>query len=262
MRISQFTDQTQYSGSVTRSPKRIISLVPSQTELLADLGLDEQVVGITKFCIHPAHWQKSKTLIGGTKSFHFDTIDQLQPDLILGNKEENYESGIRQLREKYPVWLSDIETLDDALRMIHSIGVLTQTEKKAHSIANSIQEAFRDTDQVKSKSVLYLIWRDPWIAAGRNTFINTILELGGWKNIEPASRYPNLSYQDLQTLAPDYIFLSTEPFPFQTKHIDELTQLVPKSKVVLVDGEMFSWYGSRLTKTPAYLRSLKASLNP
>jgi ABC-type Fe3+-hydroxamate transport system substrate-binding protein len=257
---SQFPDQTQYVVTLSSSPKRIISLVPSQTEVLADLGLEDRVVGITKFCIHPHPWQKSKTIVGGTKSFDFDRVHQLQPDLILGNKEENYQEGIQTLREKYPVWLSDIETLDDALRMIQSIGAMTQTEVKAELIANSIREAFRDVALVKPKSVLYLIWKNPWMAAGRNTFIHTVLEIAGWKNIVAASRYPTLTSDDLKTLSPDYIFLSSEPFPFQQKHVDELSQLTPKSKIVLVDGEMFSWYGSRLLKTPAYLHSLRGSL--
>ena len=90
------------------APRRIVSLVPSQTELLYDLGLEDRVVGITKFCVHPDYWRKTKKIIGGTKNFDFDTIRSLQPDLILGNKEENYQQGIAELKKEFPVWMSDI----------------------------------------------------------------------------------------------------------------------------------------------------------
>src|SRR6267154_5849608 len=125
MQTKQCFDQLGSSVAFNFPPQRIISLVPSQTELLFDLGLGEQVVGITKFCIHPKDWSTVKTKIGGTKKFQFDTIDALQPDLILGNKEENYEAGIHLLAAKYPVWMSDIASWESAMEMILSLGDLT-----------------------------------------------------------------------------------------------------------------------------------------
>ena len=104
------------------TPRRIVSLVPSQTELLYDLGLEERVVGITKFCIHPKEWYRSKVRIGGTKNVNFDKVKTLRPDLIIGNKEENFKEDIEALEEIAPVWMSDIFTLDDSLEMINQLG--------------------------------------------------------------------------------------------------------------------------------------------
>lgn len=243
---------TTYNGT----PKRIISLVPSQTELLADLGLEEQVVGITKFCIYPPSWRKTKTIIGGTKNFHIDTIHRLKPDLIIGNKEENYEEGIVTLRETYPVWLSDIVTLEDARQMIQGIGALTARQQEAAAIVHRIDTAFTTIRPLPPKRVVYLIWRDPWMAAGPGTFIDTLLSRLGWVNAVQQPRYPVLTPATLAALQADYILLSSEPYPFREKHVAELQQLCPATRCILVDGEMFSWYGSRLIQAPAYFNSL------
>src|SRR5258706_7655314 len=125
-------------------PQRIISLVPSQTELLFDLGLADRVVGITKFCVHPNEWFKTKTKVGGTKKFQFDVINALQPDLIIGNKEENYEEGITQLAGKYPVWMSDIANWESAMGMIKSVGELANESVKADLLVDEIQHKFKN----------------------------------------------------------------------------------------------------------------------
>lgn len=239
--------------------KRIISLVPSQTELLYDLGLDVDVVGITKFCVHPPHWLKEKSIVGGTKKFHFETIDRLQPDLIIGNKEENYQEGIELLQKKYPVWMSDIVTLDDALSMIFSVSEITGKQSSGASLVNQINNLFKEIKPLKS-SVLYLIWKKPWMGAGKGTFINSMLEIVGLKNVLQSERYPELSESEIKELNPDVLLLSSEPYPFQEEHIEELKRIVPRAKIILVDGEMFSWYGSRLSKTPDYFKSLDFKL--
>ena len=235
--------------------RRIISLVPSQTELLYDLGLGEEVVGITKFCVHPPHWLKGKSIIGGTKKFHFDVIDQLRPDLIIGNKEENYQAGIELLQKKYPVWMSDIVTLDDALSMISSISEIAGKQGSGASLVKQINNLFKEIEPIKS-SVLYLIWKKPWMGAGKGTFIHSMLEIIGLKNVLQSERYPELSEDEIKELNPEIVLLSSEPYPFQQKHIDELKRIVPEARVMLVDGEMFSWYGSRLLMAPDYFRSL------
>lgn len=238
-------------------PSRIVSLVPSQTELLYDLGLDHEVVGITKYCIHPAHWFDQKTIVGGTKNFQIDIIDQLKPDLIIGNREENVKDGIEALAKKYPVWMSEIYSLEDSLEMIERVGELVCKTERARQIASEIQTGFSLITEFPSRKVLYLIWRKPWMAAGRNTFINDILERIGLQNSLPKdSRYPELSNDELKSLAPEVVFLSSEPYPFKEKHIDELQTILPQSKIILVDGEMFSWYGSRLLKATEYLNRL------
>lgn len=255
-----FIDQLGFEVALPYRPQRIVSLVPSQTELLFELGLDKEVVGITKFCTHPALWSKTKSIIGGTKNFHFDLIDQLQPDLILGNKEENYEEGIELLKKKYPVWMSDIVALEDSYSMIQALGQITGTSAKAGELLQKIKTGFSTLIHFNKTTVLYLIWREPWMAAGNETFINSILQSVGLVNRVQENRYPQLNPEILKTLSPDLVFLSSEPYPFRDKHIAEVKQLLPTAKVVLVDGEMFSWYGSRLILAPAYFRQLQAQL--
>lgn len=237
-------------------PQRIISLVPSQTELLFDLGLTNRVVGITKFCVHPNEWFTSKTKIGGTKKFNFSIIDSLHPDLILGNKEENYKEGITELASKYPVWLSDITSWESALAMIHEIGNLVVENTKAELLLEEIKKKFEKFKPFPAKKVLYLIWRNPWMAAGKNTFIDALLSKIGLMNCVEKERYPDLSLDDVKKLSPEIILLSSEPFPFQQKNIDELQLVFPATKIILVDGEMFSWYGSRMLKTADYFSTL------
>jgi ABC-type Fe3+-hydroxamate transport system substrate-binding protein len=250
-------DQLNQEITFQFPPQRIISLVPSQTELLSDLNLDAEVIGITKFCVHPHHWHKNKRIVGGTKNYWFDVIDELKPDLIIGNKEENEQEGIFQLKQKYPVWMSDIVTWEDSLSMIKSVGTITNRTVEADRIINQIQHSFSSLKQHNKKSVLYLIWKKPWMGVGNNTFINVMLEKIGLQNcLQKASRYPELNEDEIRLLKPDLIFLSSEPYPFKEKHIEELKKLCPQATVMLVDGEMFSWYGSRLIKAASYFNSL------
>ncbi len=242
-------------------PRRIVSLVPSQTELLFDLGLDTEVVGITKYCVHPEHWQKTKVLVGGTKNFQMDVIDELKPDLIIGNREENDKDGILQLYGKYPVWMSEIYNFEEALQMIQGIGLVVDRQERADELVVRIKKEFETLTPFPSTKVLYLIWRKPWMAAGRNTFINSMLEKIGLQNCLPEnSRYPELTNDDLKALNPQVVFLSSEPYPFREKHIEEIKDLLPAAQIMLVDGEMFSWYGSRLLKAPAYFKSLSSAM--
>ena len=256
MKKKQSTDQLGRAIEFNFPPQRIISLVPSQTELLFDLNLADRVVGITKFCVHPPNWFLSKTKVGGTKKFNFDIIHSLHPDLIIGSKEENYEKGINELALKYPVWASDIISWEDALSMIKDIGNLVDENEKAELLLDRIKNKFEKVNPVPVKRVLYLIWRNPWMAAGKNTFINTMLSKIGLVNCLEVERYPELSVDDMRKLSPEVILLSSEPFPFQRKHIEELQSLLPDTKIILVDGEMFSWYGSRLLKAVDYFSAL------
>lgn len=262
MNNQSFTDQLDNVVGIPFPPQRIISLVPSQTELLADLGLSDRVVGITKFCVHPEDWKKSKTIIGGTKNFDFDKIRALQPDLIIGNKEENYLEGIKTLSAQYPVWMSDIVTLEDSLSMIRNIGQITNTSFKSDKIADDIESSFKNLAKLPSLRTLYLIWKGPWMAAAPGTFIDEMMKLSGLENcFSRQTRYPELSTEQIQRLNPELILLSSEPFPFKEKHIEELQLLCPKAKILLVDGEMFSWYGSRLLKFPTYLKTFRIALS-
>lgn len=237
-------------------PQRIVSLVPSQSELLFDLGLDHQVVGITKFCEHPQNWRKTKAKVGGTKNLKLDVIESLQPDLIIGNKEENDKDSIEALQKKYPVWISDIVRLDDAFGMINAVGELTGSLGKSNVINDQIKGAFSQMKKHEG-SVLYLIWRNPWMGVGTHTFIHSILQQMGLTNVlADAPRYPELTVQQIQQLQPDFVFLSSEPYPFREQNIAELKQVLPLAQFKLVDGQFFSWYGSRLIHAPAYFNNL------
>ena len=257
-----FTDQMGHSVTLPQLPQRIVSLVPSQTELLFDLGLEDRLVGITKFCIHPQEKVKQKTVIGGTKNFKLDVIDELKPDLIIGNKEENYQEGIAALQQKYPVWMSDIYTLEDALQMMTQVGELTGTEAKAREMAQGIATGFENLQPLRPAiPTAYFIWRKPYMAVGSNNFIDHLLQRCGFANVFAGQeRYPEVSPEQLQAAAPKLILLSSEPYPFQEKHFAEFQEMCPEATISIVDGEMFSWYGSRLLKAPAYLQVLLAQV--
>ncbi len=238
--------------------KRIISLVPSQTELLWDLGLHEELVGITKFCIHPNEMYTSKTRVGGTKTLDIEKIRLLKPDLIIGNKEENEKEQILALQKEFNVWMSDIYTLNDAYKMILDIGEIVNKKGESEQLVNSIKSSFESIKNY-NKTVLYLIWKDPFMAAGKATFIGDMLGQINLMNVlyDSELRYPELTIEQIQQLNPEVVFLSTEPFPFKDKHINELHALLPNAKIKLVDGELFSWYGSRLLKSAEYFNNLE-----
>lgn len=225
-------------------PKRIISLVPSQTEFLVDIGAP--IIGRTKFCIHPKEKVEFIPIIGGTKNFRFDEIRNLNPDLIIGNKEENYEEGILSLEKDFPVWMSDIYTLDDSFHMMKELGTICRLETPAAEIVNHCSASTGMVKGSRSGRVLYLIWKNPWMAAGKHTFIDHMLTHLGYENVVTEARYPELTEDEILNLNPDLICLSSEPYPFQDKHLEFANGQWPEAKSSLVDGELFSWYGSRL----------------
>ncbi|MBV6485502.1 MAG: Vitamin B12-binding protein [Flavobacteriales bacterium] len=254
-----FIDQIGHQINIETTPKRIISVVPSQTELLFDLGLENEVVGITKFCIHPNSWFKNKTRIGGTKTLNINKIKQLKPDLIIANKEENTKQQIEELQQLFPVWTSNIRNLSESLEMIKQIGLITKTNVKAEEIIAKIEQDFKLLTSIKkqSKSTLYFIWREPYMSVGSSTFIHDVMERAGFVNaLETSENYPVLTSEQIKTINPQLILLSSEPYPFKEKHIKEFKMLSKNAQILLVDGELFSWYGSRLTKTVHYLIDL------
>ena len=264
-----YVDQLGRKILLQAVPRRIISIVPSQTELLSDLGLSEEVIGITKFCIHPDHWFRSKTRVGGTKQLDIDKIISLKPDLIIANKEENKEEEIKELEKHFPVWISDIRTLDDAYAMIEIIGEMTGKKIRALEVTISIQHAFKEffeyrivNNAFRIKKCAYLIWNNPLMTIGSDTFIHQMLEVAGFQNIfSDQERYPEVTLQDIIVRKPKLLFLSSEPFPFAEKHVSEMQEHLPDIKIMLVDGEMFSWYGSRLQMAPDYFRKLHDRLS-
>ena len=257
-------DQLKRTLELEEIPKRIISLVPSQTELLVDLGLESSIVGLTKFCIHPSSLRKNKTVVGGTKQVNFDKIKVLNPDIILCNKEENTKEMILELENIAPVHISDIYNLDDALELIELYGKLFSVEKKATLLIQNIKKEYQDfrhyiKDQPKLK-VAYFIWKKPWMVAAKDTFIHEMLVLNNFENyFGNVTRYPEIDVDAIDKDI-DVIMLSSEPFPFKEEHINSLELRFPDSKVVLVDGEYFSWYGSRLEEAFGYFKTLRKTL--
>lgn len=243
------------------TPQRIISLVPSQTELLYYLGLEKETIGITKFCIHPGEWFETKARIGGTKSLNVEKIISLQPDLIIANNEENIKEQVEMLAEQLPVWVTDVHDLASALNMITDIGQLTGKTNEAENLVSKIKIAFNDTDSNQTKALInatYFIWRDPYMTIGGDTFISNMMKYAGYQNMfETSTRYPEVNIEQLKEMNCRLILLSSEPYPFKDKHIHELQEQLPCAKILLVDGEMFSWYGSRLLFSADYFKQLQ-----
>lgn len=258
-------DQMQRSVEIVDFPQRIVSLVPSQTELLHYLGLGERVIGITKFCVHPEVWYRSKKRVGGTKQVKFDIIEALQPDLIIGNKEENMQADIEQLEQQYPVWMSDMQTLDEVWDMMNGLGKMLDVEAKMTALIQHLKDDLKalkeEVQQQKRLKIAYFIWQNPYMIAASNTFIDTMLDLAGFDNaFADLMRYPSVEAIDIQAVQPDAMFLSSEPFPFKEKHVQQFREIYPHCPIEIVDGEIFSWYGSRMLHFVDYVKKLRQKL--
>lgn len=254
-----YKDQIDAEHAFKSAPKRIVSLVPSQTELLFDLGLEDFIVGITKFCVHPTHLKDSKAIVGGTKNIKFDKIKALKPDIIIANKEENTKEIVTVLREICPVWVTDITNVSDNNQMILDFGKLFEKELEANNLILKINsEADNLKLFLKNKPILkvaYFIWANPYMVAGNNTFINEMLKFNNFENVfQTIERYPEIEMQQIRHTI-DLILLSSEPFPFKELHAFEIATYT-NAKIMLVDGEMFSWHGSRILKAFTYFKEL------
>ena len=240
---------------------RIVSLVPSLTEYLWALGLTEEVVGITKFCVHPKDWYENKTRVGGTKQLNISKIKQLEPELIIANKEENTKEAIEQLQKEFEVVLTDILDIEGALEALSTIGKAVDKEQQAQQLIAEIKVRFSQQKGLfKGQTFLYFIWKDPYFLVGKDTYIHSFLSHFGLKNACALERYPSLedwkNHVATADKAPTYIFLSSEPYPFESKHIEQVQVLFPASQIILIDGEMCSWYGSRMLEAAAYMQQL------
>ena len=238
------------------TPKRIVSLVPSQTELLVDLGLEDFIVGITHFCVHPTYLKQIKKRVGGTKKVNFRKVRELKPDIILCNKEENTREMVKELQEIAPVHISDVSDLNDACKLINQYGEIFNCKALAGTMANSILKKSETLKELASQSprkkVAYFIWKDPLMVAGRETFIDSMLKLNNFENVFRESRYPVTNIREIEKLDIDICMLSSEPFPFEDKHKEAFAPYA--NQVKIVDGELFSWYGSRLLKAMDYFK--------
>ena len=257
----KFIDQMNNTILLSDTPKRIVSLVPSITELLVDLGLENNLIGITKFCVEPSYLKSKIQIIGGTKNLNIDKIQKLAPDFIIANKEENIESDILELKKFTIVWVSDVKTIDDNFDLINQLGSIFDKKKESVNIINSTKSIFNKTLNFnnKNKKVLYLIWKNPYMSIGRDTFIHNILTQFGFENSIQNDRYPIVELENFKDI--DVVFLSSEPFPFSEKDIFEIQNQLPKSQIKIVDGTYFSWYGSRISKSSDYFEQLITNLD-
>jgi len=235
---------------------KVISLVPSITETLFDLGLtSDEIIGRTKFCIHPEELVKNIEIIGGTKNLNLEKIKALKPDLIIANKEENVKEQVEELMRDFKVLVTNVETLEDNYYLIKQLGHLFGKQEKAQLLNLKTYEAFDIPKPEKSLKAAYLIWKDPYMTVGADTFISRILEELGFENLfKTQKRYPEVRLEDLKEA--DLIFLSSEPFPFKEKHMAEIQDICVNQRIMIVDGEAFSWYGSHLAKCREYYREL------
>lgn len=253
------TDARGRPVSLQAPPRRIVSLVPSQTELLADLGLEAEVAGVTRFCVHPAAWKAEKTVVGGTKHVNLERVRALRPDLVLANLEENTRADVEALDVRAPVYVTDVRDVSGALAMIRTVGRLTGRDVRADALAAEIDAGFAALRTSVPLRAAYLIWRRPYMTVGGDTFIHDVLVRGGFVNVfGDQARYPEVALPEIAAARPDVVLLSSEPYPFRERHAEEVRAALPKVPVRLVDGEPFSWYGSRLLKTPGYLTALRA----
>jgi iron complex transport system substrate-binding protein len=229
---------------------------------LWDLGLEDQIVGITKFCVHPFHLKQTKTIVGGTKNIKIEKIKALQPDIILCNKEENTKEIVEACQKIAEVHVSEIYTLSDTKNLITTYGDLFSCRTEAQNLVQKLNFKLNDfknfITHIEPKKVAYFIWRDPWMAAANNTFIDHILELNKFHNIyKNKERYPEVILKKIRLEGdPDLVFLSSEPYPFKEEHAFEIGRCTHHAKTVFVDGEMFSWYGSRMLKAFDYFKKL------
>lgn len=244
MSTKTYQDQLGREVVLPQMPKRIICLVPSITELVSYFEMEDEVVGITKFCIYPTTWFQSKERVGGTKNIDIEKVKSLQPDLIIGNKEENTKKDIEALLAYAPVWMSDVNSIQDSFDLISSLAEIFNKVDKGQNLIGNLKNYFLShASEGAGKSVLYFIWHSPGFVAGKNTYVDSYLSAIGYQNCVSMGRYPEINA--LESLDPDVVLLSSEPFPFKAYHVAFYMDLFPNAEIKLVDGERYSWYGIR-----------------
>lgn len=255
--IDQIGRHLQY----TFPPKKIISLAPALTETMYDLGLEEEIVGRTRFCIHPHDKVKHAVNIGGTKDIKIDRIHKLNPDLIISEKEENTKEIVEELEKHYPVYVFEVQTVTDAFGMMTDLGQITNRNEQAQSRIKDIKKSIENLPHAQGKRVAYVIWKRPYMVVGKNTYIQSLLEQMGFINpfTSYEGRYPEVTEMDLKEANLDYLFLATEPYPFREKDITPMAELLPGVQPMIVDGEMF-WYGVKIIEAVPYFNRLFSHL--
>lgn len=256
---------------------RIISLVPSLTELLYDLGLGEEVIGRTRFCIHPAEKVKQADIIGGTKNPNIPRIEKMRPDIVICSREENRKEDVRRIEQltAAKMIITDIKTIDQALAAIAEIGEVTGRAGAADQLIEEIEAERPQAQALSPIPAAYIIWKNPLMSVGGDTYIHDVMREFGLENVfAQRRRYPETSFRELsgqhdesspahdRIAAPRLVLLSSEPYPFKAEHIKEFENEISGSgaRALLADGEHFSWYGSRMRSAFRALRQWRDSL--
>ncbi|MES2317651.1 MAG: helical backbone metal receptor [Pseudomonadota bacterium] len=239
---------------------RIVSLVPSITELLCELGLAPQLVGRTGFCIHPAELVQAIPKIGGTKDVNIEKIRKLAPTHLIVNIDENEKPTVETLAAFVPhVVVTHPMGPRDNLPLARLLGGIFGADARAEAWCAQFEQAYarlEATPKGPTATVLYCIWQDPWMAVSDDTYIARMLAQIGWRTPQlGTARYPAFSWSEAVVAGIDGVVLSSEPYRFTQAHADALEQQIGKP-VHLVDGEMMSWYGSRSLAGMGYLREL------
>lgn len=241
---------------------RIVSLVPSLTELLIDLGLKSRLVGRTRFCVEPEGDVEDIPVIGGTKNPNLEEVKELDPDIVIGNKEENRREDLTYLAAHTEVEITNIRTVEDALITHYELGEKLGVAQKAQELNEEISTLFENRPDERPQQTIYLIWKDPWMGVGHDTYIHDVMQQWNLTNATGyTSRYPSITMEEMQNLNPELILLSSEPYPFKQKHADSLKSDFPDTRIMTIDGKWFSWYGSHMAKAFGSLNTWRKAIS-
>jgi ABC-type Fe3+-hydroxamate transport system substrate-binding protein len=265
--MSTYTDGLHRALEVKTSPQRIVSLVPSITETLFTFGLNEEIAGVTTFCVEPGNLVAGKLKVGGTKTLDVEQIIALEPDLVLANAEENREQDIRQLvRRGLTVFVTFPRTVAAAISMMKQIADMTGAMDNARPVIEAAEAALNDVRNASAGRrirVFCPIWRRPWMTIGRDTYMSDFITVCGGVNIfaDRHDRYPRMELEEVARRAPQIILLPDEPYPFAPKHIQEFSRYpyvpaVRDNRVHLIDGKDLCWYGPRMATSLRQVYSL------
>ena len=256
-----------------RPPRRIVSLVPSLTEALFELGLGERVVGVTEWCVHPAEGVAGLPRVGGTKNADVDRIRSLAPDLVIANQEENTRRVVDRLRAAgIPVWVTYPRTVRAAARLLRELAALGAPERAWSEVVEPVERVVAEAEAQRPERSVRLfcpVWRDPWMSVGVDTYAHDLLTLCGGENVfagHAERRYPIVRLEEVEQAAPEVILLPDEPYRFGIGDAEELAGLdVPAARsgrLHLIDGTWVSWYGPRIPRAVAAIRALLHPAGP
>jgi ABC-type Fe3+-hydroxamate transport system substrate-binding protein len=248
--------------------RRIVSLVPSTTELLCALGRADALVGVTVYCVEPRAVVRTKTRVGGEKDPDLAAIRALAPDLVIANVEENRREDVDALRAAgIDVFVTYPRSVVESFAMIRELGAATGAVTAARTLLDELEPLHAAVRARlagrRATPCFYPIWREPWMTIGHDTYIHDVLATCGGANVfADRTRYPSIALDEVAARAPEVVLLPDEPFRFRRAHLRDFDAYptmpaVRDQRIVLVDGKRFSWHGPRLAEA---LRTVPALL--